>query len=65
MQMIIGTSEEYINLPSGQIEADTELTATNLELSLLAGEFFHPGFHQFLLATFMLMEHRCVFPNHV
>nr|AXU93563.1 RPP4/RPP5-like protein [Arabidopsis thaliana] len=38
MQMTSGTSEEYINLPYGQIVANTGLTALNMELPLGQGE---------------------------
>nr|AXU93619.1 RPP4/RPP5-like protein [Arabidopsis thaliana] len=38
MRMTSGTSEEDINLPYGQIVADTGLAALNLELSLGQGE---------------------------
>nr|AXU93617.1 RPP4/RPP5-like protein [Arabidopsis thaliana] len=38
MGMTSGTSEEYINLPYGQIVADSGLAALNMELSLGQGE---------------------------
>ncbi|CAA0395532.1 unnamed protein product [Arabidopsis thaliana] len=38
MRMTSGTSEEYINLPYGQIVADSGLAALNMELSLGQGE---------------------------
>nr|AXU93655.1 RPP4/RPP5-like protein [Arabidopsis thaliana] len=38
MRMTSGTSEEYINLPYGQIVANTGLTALNMELPLGQGE---------------------------
>lgn len=36
--MTLGASEDYYNLPCGQIVADTGLTAPNLDLSLWQGE---------------------------